>query len=355
MSTYNILLDEIENRYINDELTLENVNDLCNLVYDKYFSEAEKNHYVHNLKKNQVARSLNKKPSELHNKKYDTPEKARRADLRYKFDDAVKDGKHSSYFTKMKEEEIPPEKRVPGGPDKIYKLRDATTYDLSEVPESDIKKLKYMKKHANPSNPKEIENYRRVFKMFCNKYGINENSTLYVELEPDVEWGGQLTEWHARKPLKSLDNKDKTKKEINDDKEVPIKVPDGYSLIHKCRTDGLTVIKPKLYSNKYIGQSQGNPVNGQYNMSGRVYFLLIKDTDISIDNEKIKKVGGSGGKSADHIYKLTTTPKNLYLDSESFRSHGNNNNPTLNNLLAQHGSCAVYVKTSTPLPVKQLI
>ena len=349
MQYYSLLMEKVENQYISNIVSIETVDELFDLIYDKYYNEAEEDHEIHNYKKYQIAKSIDKRPEDLINKKYKKVETGKKADLKYSYDDMVKTGKRSDNYPRIDE------KKLPNGKTVGY-WRDATTYDLSKIPKSDIEKLKYMKKHADPSNPKEIKKYITVFKMFCNKYGIKEDSTLYIQLEPDVEWGGTITEWKGHKPLKKLDNSPNNKREHDrDQKEVPIKVPKGYSLIHKCRTDGLNNLKPKFYSNKYIGQEQGNPVNGQYNMSGRVYFLLIKDEDANLNNKKISSVGGSGGKQANHIYKLATTAPNVYIDPESSLSHAYNNNPSIENLLKHFGSCSVYVKTTKPLPVKQLV
>lgn len=284
--------------------------------------EAEEDNVVHMQQKKNVAEVLNKNwRTEMSNKKYakdkngnyKNPEKAAKADMIYDYKSNIhkegrtKTGQNYSYNSKI--------------------------LNISGVKETDIKMLDYMKKHLD-DDPDNIRKYKKVFKMFCAKYNIKPDSSLYVNYNPDTN-EMDLTIWETDKKLKHANDK-------SNKKELFVKHDASkYIMVHRSPVDNITELKPSRGSNLYIKQGKGG-VSGQYHDAGRVYFILTTKKDMNMDVFNFGK--------GNHLYQLTSPISGFYIDGE------NTNSRALKHAMdeSQCVGKAVYVKTDKPLKVKKI-
>ena len=275
--------------------------------------EAEEDHQKHMSIKNNTAKLLNKNIDDLKNKKYSSPEKSKRADMTYKYKENIMNNKHTTVSFNDKS--------------------NTYSYISKNSPkQSDINLLNYMKKHSDLSDPKEAKKYRTAFNMFCNKYGIKPNSSLYIKYNPDDSNRIKMVEWQQSKKIT------RNKLDLSDDHEFIL--PPGYQLIHRTNIDGLTELKPHKTSNKYIQKGKAG-INGQYHSTGRIYFILSKEGNTST---------GGWGNNGSHVYKLISNISGFFIDYEGNNSRNLDRYADIKKLLGK----PVYVKTDKPLKVKQL-
>lgn len=286
-------------------------------------TEAEKDHRAHMAQKKIAAKRMGVKVKDLPNKKYDTdengklknPEKARKADLKYQYKDKMlkKTNRGVSYQGNMWNVDM----------------------KAGTAKESDIKMLEYLKKKGKEGDEESIKKYKQVFRMFCNKWGIDENSSLHVMYSPSKVFKGKMgiAEWKEG-------NAQDSKKNYGVEKGHAL--PSGYCLLHKSPVDGIKELKPTRTSNKYLGAGKSG-INGQYRLTGRIYFTLQKD-----EGDKTKLSTGRHA-TGSHFYKLADHISEFYLDSENGNSRGMDK-LDISKLIGK----AVYVKTEKPLKVIQL-
>lgn len=337
MNKYELMYEIIQESYDNGKITLEEADVLNDYAYDKFVMEAEEDHSLHMGQKRMNAFMLGKSTSELKNKKYKNEKSAKRADLMYQYKNSDKNLKKSI--------------AIDGG------SNSHTTYISKTSPkESDLKLLRYMKKHANSNDPKEIQKYKVAFNLFCNKWGINPNSSLAIDVSPNnteytrktkdgnIEFGRdtrlRVSEWKDNKPRTKKDFKtDKKSSLISKVKDRKMPIPDGYELIHMTDKDGLTHLEPKSYSNRHIGKD--SELGGQYHNSGRIYFSLHK-----------KGTGFGKMYRNKYAYKLVDPVSSVYIDSESpvSRIYAHLDKIPVN----PKNKMWVFVKTDKPLRVKPI-
>ena len=331
-------LSIIKDKYLNKhhlKNDSSNKNQYTQDIFDDYLvespsllsvvTEREEDYGVHMIRKNIAEERLGKP---LKNKKYKTdkdgnyinPEKAKRAELKYSYDDKLKEGKN------------------------VAQHPNAWDYDMNtyyiKTKESTIRLLEYMKNKAkNGKTDEDIKNYKRVFRMFCNKYNIKPDSSLYIEYDPDDLYNPKghksdirVREWKTSKKYDSKETKGVENLHV---------LPAGYRLVHRSPEDKLTELDPKRHSNRYFDETISG-VGGQYHDTGRIYFTLVTDKDT-------RGSESWGGLGANHMYELTSKIRGFYIDSENRKSLGMDKYP-ISKLVGK----AVYVKTDRPLKVKQL-
>lgn len=282
-----------------------------------YISEKENDYKVHMLKKSIAEENLGKT---LNNKKYKTdkngnyvnPDKTKKAELKYTAIDKGTETENKKRWTS-------------------YNGEDVESLLIKSTKESDIRLLEYMKRKSNSGSPEDIKKYKKVFKMFCVKHGIDEKSSLYVRYDPNNQFKNEtrIDEWKTG-------NKIDSSKTIGESNKHAL--PEGYILVHRSENGGITELQPKKYSDKYIDSGESG-VSGQYHDSGRIYFVLLKDG---------QTMNGAWGRGS-HVYKLISKISGFYYDSENDKSVGNK---TLN--ISQMVGKSVYVKTDKPLKVKEI-
>ena len=335
------MIDKMTNmrKQILDELLVENItvtearmlNDYiysktCDIEKDAYYSyialesvisESEDDHETHMKLKQKAADLLGKDQKNLINKKYKNDESSKRADARYSAKEKSlkqQDGKNiTTWFN----------------PD----YNSLTHITKTSPKESDIKLLQYMKKHSNFDNPSEVKKYKAAFKMFCTKYDIDKNSSLYVRYNPDSSSKMEIVEWRESKKM--------DKKKLDPTNETKLTIPNGYCLIHKSPFKNLTELKPGQTSNRYIGKGRGG-VSGQYHATGRVYFVVCKKDDID--------AGTWGGMGATCLYTPTRNISGVYVDFEGKNSRNADRYCDIKKLVGK----PVYVKTDKPIKVKMI-
>lgn len=289
--------------------------------YIRCIVEAEEDHPGHMKLKNNAAELLNRKPDELKNKKYKNAESGRKADLKYDYKENIQQQKRTI--------------RKPNAEKNHY------LYRLSEdkpkpSQESDIRKIKYMRKNLDMSNPKEVQKYNAMFKSICNKYGIDENSSLYIHTYP----GGKDDKrniWFGEVPESKKIGKKELKPNDKNETEHKFTLPNGYALIHTSGEDNLTELKPTKFSDKY---SFSNGIDGRYHLTGRVYFVLVKENDINVGKFNYGK----------NVYKLTSNISGFYLDYEGEKMKNLDKYPDISKLVGK----PVYVKSDKPLKVTKI-
>lgn len=290
----------------NPELTLEY------LLFDAVITEAESDHPKHMKMKENAAKFMGKDPQTLNNKKYKNPESSRKADLKYNYKEGKMEGKHVNTT--------------------YNEVSNTNVHITKDSPkESDMRLLAYMKKHSDLSKPEEAKKYRAAFQMFCNKFGIDKNSSLYVKYNIDGNNRIRMVEWSQSEKM--------DKKKLDRENKTEYTVPSGYCLIHKCRTPNLTQLEPRKFSNKYIGDGHAG-TDGQYHPTGRIYFVLAKEDNLSTGN------WGKGN----CVYKLVSNISGFYIDYEQENSRSSDRYGDAKKLIGR----AVYVKTDKPLKVKQI-
>lgn len=291
------------------------------LIKNAEFTEAESDYPQHMRLKYDAAHQLKKEPHELKNKKYRTVEGGKKADLQYEY----RYGEQKNKRTKSS-----------------YDARhNATSYNTTgDVKESDIKKLEYLQKHSDLSNPEEAKKYKAVFNMFCSKYGIDPNSSLYIRYDP-ANFGNRIdmAEWPQSKKITKKELQPPKKKSIFKEKEQKYLLPKGYVLIHRSSVDNLTELKPRKYSDHYL-QKGSTGVGGQFHPTGRIYLVLAKDKNLETN-------GMGRGK---YLYKVTSNISGFYLDYEGMPNHSADRYPDISTLVGK----PVYVKSDVPIKVQQI-
>lgn len=207
---------------------------------------------------------------------------------------------------------------------------------MNKISKSDFEMFKQLKKRANYGNEADKKKYKQVFKMLCTKYNIDPDSQIWAShLDPDGDFSGDI---HVYKEIK------KTIKNKMHDKGYP--TPPGYHLLHKTSKDGLTELKPNAHSELYTGSGGDIDINGQFYPTKRIYLVLKRDSDDSMDNF------GKG----EHVYKVISPVKEFFIDPENSNSRHMDKMKNISKLIASAGDSglAVYVKTDKPLKVKQL-
>lgn len=340
MNIYDLVFEKIQELYENNILTLEQCLEVNNLAYFKYITEAEEDYTNHMAKKKINANLMGKSVNELHNKKYDDPEKARKAEAKYAYADSTKYIGYKKIKDDLGEDKVTSIQNRPlMSKDKYGKIVKRTNggivehYKLSEgLKQSDIKKLEYMKKHCNPKNNDELKNYNTAFNMFVQKFGIKPDSSVYIHLDPKNpdNWEGEGNELV----------------EYTKSKDVSIKIPSSMHLVHMSDKDGLTELTPQLHSTKY-NKSGKHELSGRYNgVQGRVYFIVLNK------NENFKDISSKNK----HSYELINVPnEKIFIDKEMGGTHALDKvllNGTINKPIS---GMAVYVETDKPLKVRQLV
>ena len=335
---YNLVFEEINNRYINGVLTFEQANEVNDLAYERYINEAEEDHISHMEKKKAIASGMHKDVNTLHNKKYDKPETAKKADYKYAYDDKQRYIGYKKIKDELGEDKVTSVQKRPlykkGEDGKLVKRTNGGIvdhYNLSEgLKDSDIKKLEYMKKHCNPQDKDELRKYQAAFNMFVSKFGIKPNSSIYVHLDPKNpnNWEGEHQE--LVEYTKSAD--------------IASKIPSNMHLVHMTNKDGLTELMPQMYSGKY-NKSGTHQLSGRYSDEGRVYFVILNK------NEKFQNISNTGK----HSYELINVPsKGIYIDKEMGMTHSLDKLMLKDKLGVSLNGLAVYVQTDKPLKVQQL-
>ena len=350
MDIYELIYESFRTKLENNEITLEVAEKVNDLAYEKYVVEAEEDHRYHVAYKNLASKKLNKDEKDMPNKKYIKDPK--KADLHYKGREELikkdlKENKGNDYVRKK-----PFDNLIHGGiDDNGY---DRYFHDIEVADKGTaVKALEYMKKHANPKDRKEFKKYRLAFKIFCQRFNIDENSSLWIKYNPgnEINFGGKIgkvkTEdrmtigaYTDRGSVKVDKEKDtETKKHLFKKNEVSLKLPNGYKLYHKTDKDGLKQLEPVIRSTKYItGGPSGNA--GQYHPTGRIYFTVEKSS-ANLD----KSYG-------DHVYELISPISEVFLDSEHALHFVAEDLSNLNfdKLVGK----PVFIKTNRPLKVKQI-
>lgn len=300
-------------------------------------TEAEKDHYWHMKQKKIAARRMGVKAKDLPNKKYATnpdgtlkdPEKARKADLKYKYKDKFNKQSKTSQSS-------------------VVGRYTANTWNHDNIvanagdSRSTIKMLEYLQKKGQAGDEESIRKYKQVFSMFCRKYGLDEESSLYVAYNPRKVFHGKLgvSEWKQGQSRNADTNHSDTGHAL----------PSGYWLLHQSPADDIKELNPTRVSNHFVKKGKSG-VNGQYRKEGRVYFTLQKGKGELSDmkNSYHNVVSAITGKMGKHIYKLDEPIKEFFIDSENPSSRQLDKAP-IEKLVGK----AVYVKTDKPLKVRKL-
>ena len=395
-SVFDSILECVDNSKFEDAklIVFESANDglivesIKQLILD-YIAEAESDYYKHSYRKDLAGREKGISDSDentLPNKKYKknkdgsykNPEKVRRAEIKYDLDDKGLKGKSTERTT-----------ATPNQNQEVITLKSPK--------ETDMKLLKKMKEKAENGNAEDKKLYKSLFKRFCQKWNIDENSTLWVldnktgvdklkkeiaslsEKKEKAEKTGNPKDKEAyRRALQitcrkyrlppSEGNLEKLLKQVGDyvgdnalqivarpnstklsfekpaakqkggKKERFVSLGSDYMLIHKSPKAGLDRLglKPSYSSTKYSGSAG---FTGQYHDEGRVYFVLAKKNDSDTG------MWGTGK----HVYKLKDNVSGFYIDNENLDS------PHLDRMdLSKLVGRAVYVKTDKPLRVELL-
>ena len=316
--------------------------DVCESVEDLLISvmEKEEEHDSHMKYKELASQRKNIPVEKMKNKKYEkNPEKA---DQYYRGREKLIQ-RDDDYRRKK-----PPVKKKVDIDDQLY---DKYFHDI-EIGEKDIaiKALSYMKSHANKKNPKEYKKYALAFKIFCRRFNIDENSSLWIKYNPGgtITYNGQKIKLDDKMTIGAYTDKEKVAVEKEEKrklfkKELQIKLPKGYKLIHETEKVGLTVLKPVNYSDKFISQGPGK-LGGQYHSTGRVYFTLVKDSN----NTSVAY--GRDNVYGKHRYELVSPVDYIYVDSEHRSNYDNEDFSNIN--ISKFVNKPVYVKTNIPLKVK---
>lgn len=260
---------------------------------------------------------------------YVDPEKARKAKLKYQALDAdytSADGTHRHR-------------------NKSYDSDEITT----KITPSDKKMIEYMRIQSQKGDPNAIKKYKQVYKMFCTKYGIKEDSSIHMRIfgtSKDPTTKMKITEIESGKEMTSKDTGAKDKKSLNPfKKSQPHSIPKGYMLIHTTAVDKLKELKPS------INISSSHTDAEQFHDMGRIYFYLLSEKNVK---EKIKKAkNGEITGYGKHIYTPADAVPSFFVDNERgiekqiFRDTGVDG-------FATSRSPAVFVKTDNPIKVKQL-
>ena len=339
MSPYDIMYEAINDKYENGVITFEQANELNELAYVRYVIEKETDHPAHIEYKRQASERTGKDLSNLPNKKYiKNPEKA---DLIYK-------GREKTADPTIRPVDNDPEKKGHG---LIHGFNAISSHKMKDASKDKaVKALAYMKKHCNFKNEKEARNYKTAFRIFCNKFNIPENSSLWVKYYPPEKINFEGREFIHKGEIKVGHHVDREELKL-DDKEKPksknilkklterkVNIPKGYSLVHGTDKNGLFNLKPTAYSSKFNGAGPAG-LGGQYRAEKRVYMTLVKDSDA--------KSYDSYGK---HVYALNEPVKSVWVDTECFPINTKETELNLKNLVGK----PVYIKTDTPLNVKKI-
>lgn len=344
MTKYDIIFEALQEKVDSGELSLEEAELVNDVAFEKYICEAEEDHLSHMKYKEKASKRSGISQDKMINKKYKkNPEKA---DLYYKGRERLIQNDRENNNGNSYLRDKPVDKKGSGIDDKNY---SRFFYDI-EIGDKDIatKALTYMQNHTNLENPREYKNYKIAFNIFCRRFNIPENSSLWIKFNPGYERRTRIGHvrvpdkmtigaYEDKKPVKVSDSKDK--KKMIQSKESKIKLPNGYKLIHTSRENNLLQLNPVSYSNKYISRGPGG-IGGQYHSTGRIYFTLIKN-----DTSKIPESYGK------HMYELVSPVEYIYFDTEHLRCFDDEDmkNLDIDKLLNK----PVYVKTNTPLRVKK--
>ena len=293
-----------------------------------YIREAETDYANHMIRKKLAERYknggdplFNKKYKKNKDGTYANTEKVRRAEIKYALADKPQESKDTKRVTNA------------------YTNEELIT--IKSPKETDIRLLEYMKKKANSDDPKDHQLYEKLFKRFCQKWNIEENSTLWVRFNADfIDGKGRKLKQKgalgvaARKDSKEFKNDDPDGS--NNKKEKFFKLTPDYVLLHRSPKE-LTELKPAWSSNQY--EKDDHKGSGQYHRTGRVYFYLKRR------DEKLSGGYGKGQK----IYELDANVPGFYIDSDNKHSRNMDLIKNPEDLVGK----AVYVKTSIPLKVKK--
>jgi len=285
-------------------------NELMSLI--TAYLEAEQDYTMHNLRKKEVAKILNKSPNELVNKKYnkDGTVKNVNSELKYKYQDKLSNGIEERRGITRAVSDLDGDKGS-GREFEMFSINDIKTKEQAR------KYIAYMKKKSNSSKPEDVENYKRVRKMLCAKFNIKDTDDLWVQdNEKDPKETSNSLDINVLKEYDKIHNKDG---------EIKFPLPEGYRLITRHRSSPTS----RNVSTFYTGD---HGASGQFHKTGRLYFVVSKK------NMKAENSWGSGG----NLYELLTPVKYVYVDPEGRNSKNAARYNSIEDLVGK----PVYIKTT---------